>query len=210
MFSSTEDIWSRTRHEIPPSAVARETRHHVSNTHSERERRVLTRAFDGIGGWRMTYRHTQRKNIRYTLYRGAQATLCASTSVSRSRLSGMCPGTTLGKTGSGCIVLAQTSRRLLPERRLWGCGCPFTMRSGMEISRLAKTVRQVIRRVERAQVQVTRSAGWPCSKGIPCRGLSGATRCGTTMTENIMCSRLKVLSRYTVRRPSSVFLLRVR
>jgi hypothetical protein len=153
----------------------------------------------------VTYRHTQRINIRYTLYRRAQTTLCASTSVSRSRLSGVYRGTTLGKTGSGCIVLVRTSRRLLPEHRLWGCGCLSTVKSGMEIFRLAKTVRRVLRRVERAQVQVRKSAVWPCSKGTRCRGLWGATRCGTTMTENIMCSRMKVLSRYTVRRPSSVF-----
>ena len=169
--------------------------------------RTLTGAFDGVGAWRMTYRHTQRKNIKYTLYRGPQATLCASTSVSRSRLSGLCREITLGKTGSGCIVLVRTSHRLLPEHRLWGCGCPSTVKSGMEISRLARTVKQVLRRVERAQVQVTRSAVLPCSKGTRCRGLSGATRCGTIMTENIMCLRLNVRSRYTVRRPSSVFSL---
>jgi hypothetical protein len=158
----------------------------------------------------MTYRHTQLKNIRYTLYRGPQATLCVSTSVSRLRLSGVCRGTTLGKTGLGYIVLVRTSHRLLPEHRLWGCGCPSTVNSGMEISRLAKTVRRVLRQIETAQVQVTRSAVWRCSKETRCRGLSGATRCGTTMTENIMCSHLKVPSRYTVRRPSSIFYLAVR
>lgn len=167
----------------------------------------MTRASDCVGAWRMTYRHTQRKNIRYKLYRGPQAMPCTSTSVSRSRLSGLCRGTTVGKTGLGYIVLVRTSRRLSPEYRLWGCGCPSTMKSGMEISRLAKTVRRGLRRVERAQVQATRNAVWSCSKGTRCRGLSGTMRCGTTMTENTMCSRLKVLSRYTVRRSSSVFSL---
>ena len=113
----------------------------------------------------MTYRHTQQRNIRYKLYRGPQATLCASTSVSRSRLSGLCRGTTLGKTGSGCIVLVRTSRRLLPEHPLWGCGCPSTVRSGMEIFQLAKTVRRVLRRVERTPVQVTRRCGMAVFKG---------------------------------------------
>ena len=96
----------------------------------------------------MTYRRTQRNIIRYRLYRGHQVMLCASTSVrSKSRLNGACRGTTLGKTGSGCIVLARTSRRSLPEHRLWGCGCQFAVRSGMETSRLAKTVRRVLRYV---------------------------------------------------------------
>ena len=155
----------------------------------------------------MTYRHTQRNIIRYTLYRGHQVMLCASTSVSKSRLSGACRGTTLGRTGSGCIVLARTSRRLLPEHRHWGCGCLFTVRSGMETSRLTKTVRRVLRQVDRAQVQVTRSAVWQCSKETRCHGLSGATRCGITMTKDTMYSRLKVLSRYMVRRLSYVFSL---
>ena len=154
----------------------------------------------------MTYRHTRRKNIRYTFYHGPHAMPCASTSVSKSRSSGVCHGTILGKTGSGCIELVRTSRGLLPKHRLWGCGCPSTVKNGMEISRLTKTIRRVLG-LERAHRQVTRRVAWSYSKGIRCRGLSGATRCGTTMTENIMCSPLKVLSRYTVRRPSYVFLV---
>src|SRR5258707_10416363 len=127
--------------------------------------------------------------------------LYASISVSRSRLSGVCRGTTLGKTGSVCTVLVRTSRRLLLERHRWGCGCPFTTKSGMEIPQSAKTVGLVLRLIERDQVKVTRNVVRLCSKVTLYRGRSGAMRCGTTMTESTMCSLLKDLLRYTVRHP---------
>jgi hypothetical protein len=149
----------------------------------------------------MTYRHMQRTSIGYTLFRDPQAMLYASTSVSRSRLSGVCRGTTLGKTGSVCIVLVRTSRRLLLERHRWECGCPFTTKSGMETSQSAKTGGLVLRRIERDQVKVTRNVVRLCSKVTHCRGRSGTMRCGTTMTESIMYSLLKDLLRYTVRHP---------